>query len=51
MANTTNTGNAGEHLVMAELLSRGFHAFLADRANPAFDIAVYKDGRHALIRV
>lgn len=51
MVNTTNTGNAGEHLVMAELLSRGFHAFLADRANPAFDIAVYKDSRHALIRV
>jgi hypothetical protein len=43
-----STGNAGEHLVMAELLVRGFDAFLADRANPAFDIAcVAKETRRA----
>lgn len=31
-------GNVGEHLVMAELLHRGFDAYWADRGNPAFDI-------------
>src|SRR5215210_3773397 len=36
---------------MAELLYRGFHAFRADRANPAFNVSVYKDGHHSLLRV
>ena len=44
-------GNAGEHLVMAELLYRGYQAFRADRGNPAFDIAVDVSGRTSLIRV
>jgi hypothetical protein len=34
---STSTGNAGEHLVMAELLARGFDAYWADRANLAYD--------------
>lgn len=51
MGYATNVGNAGEHLVMAELLARGFHAFMADRANPAFDISVYKDRKHSVVRV
>jgi hypothetical protein len=34
-------GNAGEHLAMAELLSRNFDAYWADRGNPAFDIACF----------
>lgn len=34
-------GNAGEHLVMAELLARGFDAYWADRGNPAFDISCH----------
>lgn len=38
---SVNKGNAGEHLVMAELLSRGFDAYWADRGNPAFDIACF----------
>jgi hypothetical protein len=28
---STSIGNAGEHLVMAELLARGFDAYCADR--------------------
>lgn len=51
MGYATNVGNAGEHLVMAELLAQGFHAFMADRANPAFDISVYKDRKHSVVRV
>jgi hypothetical protein len=51
MSDTTKTGNSGEHLVMAELLHQGFHAFRADRANPAFDISVYYRGRQAMVRV
>src|SRR3954451_1378389 len=51
MADTTKLGNAGEHLVMAELLYRGFHAFRADRSNPAFDISVHHAGQSSLIRV
>ena len=35
------TGNAGEYLVMAELLFREFDAYLAGRENPAFDIACF----------
>jgi len=46
-----NIGNAGEHLVMAELLYQGHQAFWADRGNPAFDIAVDVYGRTSLIRV
>lgn len=35
------TGNAGEYLVMAELLLRDFDAYMAGRENPAFDIACF----------
>ena len=38
---SSTKGNAGEHLVMAELLARGFDAYWADRGNPAFDIACF----------
>ena len=48
---TVHVGNAGEHLVMAHLLSRGFQAFMADRGNPAFDISVVDGRRHSLVRV
>ncbi|HVY13522.1 MAG TPA: hypothetical protein VHB73_08175 [Alphaproteobacteria bacterium] len=44
-------GNAGEHLVMAELLYRGFQAFMADRGNSAYDISVFRKGRYSLLRV
>ena len=36
---------------MAELLAQGFQAFMADRGNPAFDIAVDVSGRTSMIRV
>jgi hypothetical protein len=36
---STSRGNAGEYLVMAELLLAGFDAFLANRGNPAFDVS------------
>jgi len=49
--NSVNIGNAGEHLIMAELLARGFHAFMADRGNPAFDIAaILPDKRQLKLR-
>lgn len=48
---SVNVGNAGEHLVMAELLARGYQAFRADRCNPAFDIAVDVHGQTSMIRV
>jgi hypothetical protein len=52
MANHVKVGNAGEHLVMAELLFRGCHAFMADRGNPAFDLtAILLDNRQLKIRV
>lgn len=51
MADSTKVGNAGEHLVMAELLARGFHAFRADRSNSAYDLAVFSGKKHSLIRV
>lgn len=51
MARTSDIGNAGEHLVMAELLAQGFLAFWADRGNAAFDAAVITPTRHALLRV
>lgn len=38
---SSSTGNAGEYLVMAELLLRDFDAYLAGRENPAFDIACF----------
>jgi len=37
---SVQTGNAGEHYVMACLLAQGIHAGLADRGNPHFDILV-----------
>ena len=49
--NSVNIGNAGEHLVVAELLARGHHAAMADRANPAFDVLAICNGKHAAIRV
>ena len=36
---------------MAELLARGFQAFMADRGNPAFDIAVDAGGVTSMLRV
>ena len=48
---SVSIGNAGEHLLMAELLARGFQAFMADRGNPAFDIAVDVSGHTSMIRV
>lgn len=51
VASTVSIGNAGEHLLMAELLARGFQAFMADRGNPAFDIAVDVSGSASMIRV
>jgi len=48
---SVNLGNAGEHLVMAHLLTLGFQAFMADRGNPAFDISVVDGAKHSLIRV
>ena len=46
-------GNVGEHLIMAELLHRGFDAYWADRGNPAFDIACFwnSTGRSTRLRV
>lgn len=50
---STTKGNAGEHLVMAELLDREFDAYWADRGNPAFDIACFWNdtGRSTRLRV
>ena len=45
-------GNAGEHYVMACLLAQGFHAGLADRGNPHFDILVRnRNGDFRAVRV
>ncbi len=45
-------GNAGEHYVMACLLAQGFHAGLADRGNPHFDILVRnRSGDFRAVRV
>ena len=41
-------GIAGEHLVCADLLLKGYRAFLADQNCP-YDVAIEKDGK--LIRV
>lgn len=48
---SVSLGNAGEHLVAARLLAEGFHVFMADRNNRAFDLAAFHGGRHSLIRV
>ncbi len=48
---TAKLGNSGEHLVMAELLSRGHHAAMCDRGNPAFDILSICGGKHSSLRV
>jgi hypothetical protein len=46
-------GNLGEHIIMAELIYQGFHAFMADRGNPAFDVSTLwaPSGRATHIRV
>ena len=44
-------GNAGEHLVMAELLARDFDAYWADRGNPNFDIACFWNGSQRATRL
>ncbi|MDJ0947735.1 MAG: hypothetical protein QNJ94_02345 [Alphaproteobacteria bacterium] len=51
MGNSTNTGNAGEYLVLAELLARGHHAGLAERGNPTFDIITRHGDRYSSLRV
>jgi hypothetical protein len=38
---SVSKGNAGENFVMAELLTRNFDAYWADRSNRAFDIACF----------
>lgn len=50
---SVSRGNVGEHLVMAELLYRGFDAYWADRGNPAFDISCHwnETGRATRLRV
>ncbi len=48
---SVHLGNAGEHLVMAQLLYAGFQAFMADRGNPAFDISVVDGIKNSLLRV
>src|SRR5690606_25357513 len=48
---SVSTGNAGEHLVIAQLLLRGFHAGLPDRGNPAFDVFTRHGNRQCGIRV
>ena len=50
---SSSIGNVGEHLVMAELLYRGFDAYWADRGNPAFDISCHwnASGRATRLRV
>jgi len=47
----TLIGNAGEHLVMAELLKRGIIAALAPRNSPAFDILATNHKKTVNIRV
>ena len=51
MGNSTNTGNAGEYLVLAELLARGHHAGLAERGNPTFDVITRHGDRYSSLRV
>jgi len=51
MPDTTAIGNAGEHLLMAHLLQRGYQAFMVDRCNTAFDIACVVGQNTSLLRV
>lgn len=44
---STNKGNAGENLVMAELLAQGFEAYRADRGHPEYDVACFAESGHA----
>lgn len=48
---SVSKGNAGEHLVMAELLAKGFDAYWADRGNPVFDIACFWNASHRATRL
>ena len=48
---SANKGNAGEHLVMAELLDQGFDAYFAARNNPSFDLACFWQGCASRLRV
>jgi hypothetical protein len=48
---SANKGNAGEHLVMAELLAKGFDAYFAARNNPSFDLACFWQGCASRLRV
>ena len=45
------TGNAGEYLVIGELLRRGFDAQLADRNTKGYDLLVGKPGESTLRKV
>ncbi len=49
--NSANTGNAGEFLVLAELLHRHHHAGLAERGNPVFDVITRHGDRYSSLRV
>src|SRR6266481_9137305 len=45
------TGNAGEYLVMGELLRRGYDAQLADRNTQGYDLLVGRSGDKELRKV
>jgi hypothetical protein len=45
------TGNAGEYLVMGELLRRGYDAQLADRNTKGYDLLVGSSGKSSLRKV
>ena len=45
------TGNAGEYLVMGELLRRGYDAQLADRNTQGYDLLVGRPGDRELRKV
>lgn len=51
MPTGSNTGNAGEFLVLTELLHRDFHAGLAERGNPVYDILARYGSRYTSLRV
>lgn len=50
---SSSKGNAGEHLVMAELLMQDFEAYWGDRGNPNYDVACFwnESGRSTRLRV
>jgi len=48
---SSQTGNSGEYLVLAELLYRRHHAGLADRGNPKYDIITRHGDRYSSLRV